>query len=91
MYLRTGDLESAGFLRNISEDTRTNSAQTSNANVIIGGAVAPYVAFQMDAAQFSFPAVQTEDVISMSVDFMAQETTANKGSGGEVTLVAVKA
>jgi len=91
MYLRTGDLESAGFLRNISEDARTNSAQTSNANVIIGGAVAPYVAFQMDAAQFSFPAVQTEDVISMSVDFMAQETTANKGSGGEVTLVAVKA
>jgi len=91
MYLRTGDLESAGFLRNISEDARTNSAQTSNANVIIGGAVAPYVAFQMDAAQFSFPAVQTEDVISMSVDFMAQETTANKGSGGEVTIVAVKA
>ena len=91
MYLRTGDLESAGFLRNISEDARTNSAQTSNANVIIGGATAPYVAFQMDAAQFSFPAVQTEDVISMSVDFMAQETTANKGSGGEVTIVAVKA
>jgi len=91
MYLRSGDLESAGFLRNISEDARTNSAQTSNANVIIGGATAPYVAFQMDAAQFSFPAVQTEDVISMSVDFMAQETSANKGSGGEVTIVAIKA
>ena len=91
MYLRSGDLDSAGFLRNISEDARTNSAQTSNANVIIGGATAPYVAFQMDAAQFSFPAVQTEDVISMSVDFMAQETTANKGNGGEVTIVAIKA
>ena len=91
MYLRSGDLDSAGFLRNISEDARTNSAQTSNANVIIGGATAPYVAFQMDAAQFSFPAVQTEDVISMSVDFMAQETNANKGSGGEVTIVAIKA
>ena len=91
MYLRSGDLDSAGFLRNISEDARTNSSQTSNANVIIGGATAPYVAFQMDAAQFSFPAVQTEDVISMSVDFMAQETSANKGSGGEVTIVAIKA
>ena len=91
MYLRAGDLESAGFLRNISEDTRTNSAQTSNANVIIGGATAPYVAFQMNAAQFSFPAIQTEDVISMSVDFMAQETSANKGDGGEVEIVAIKA
>ena len=91
MYLRAGDLESAGFLRNISEDTRTNSAQTSNANVIIGGATAPYVAFQMNAAQFSFPSIQTEDVISMSVDFMAQETSANKGDGGEVEIVAVKA
>ena len=78
-------------MRNVTEDSRTNSAQTSNANVIIGGATAPYVAFQMDAAQFSFPAVQTEDVISMSVDFMAQETNANKGSGGEVTIVAIKA
>jgi hypothetical protein len=90
MYLRAGDLESAGFLRNISEDTRTNSAQTSNANVIIGGTTAPYVAFQMNAAQFSFPAIQTEDVISMSVDFMAQETDANKGDGGEVEIVAIK-
>jgi len=90
MYLRTGDLESAGFLRNISEDTRTNSAQTSNANVIVGGTVAPYLAFTMPAAQFSFPAIQTEDVISMSVDFMAQEPTATKGTGGELTLFAAK-
>ena len=90
MYLRSGDLESAGFLRNISEDSRTNSAQTSNANVIIGGTTAPYVAFQMNACQFSFPAIQTEDVISMSVDFLAQELDANKGDGGEVEIVAIK-
>ena len=49
------------------------------------------VAFQMNAAQFSFPAIQTEDVISMSVDFLAQETDANKGDGGEVEIVAIKA
>ena len=90
MYLRTGDLESAGFLRNISEDSRTSSAQTSNANLIIGGTTAPYVAFQLDACQFEFPQIATDDVISMSVNFVAQETTANKGDGGEVTIFAAK-
>jgi hypothetical protein len=90
MYLRTGDLESAGFLRNISEDSRTSSAQTSNANLIIGGATAPYMAFQLDACQFDFPSIATEDVISMTVSFVAQEATANKGDGGEVTIFAKK-
>ncbi len=90
MYLRSGDLESAGFLRNISEDSRTSSAQTSNANLIIGGATAPYVAFQLDACQFEFPTIGVEDVISLTVNFVAQETTANKGDGGEVTIFAAK-
>ena len=90
MYLRTGDLESAGFLRNISEDSRTNSAQTSNANLIIGGTTAPYVAFQLDACQFEFPQIATEDVITMSVNFVGQEPTATKGDGGEVTIFAAK-
>jgi len=90
MYLRTGDLESAGFLRNISEDSRTSSAQTSNANLIIGGTTAPYVAFQLDACQFEFPQIATEDVISMSVNFVGQEPTATKGDGGEVTIFAKK-
>ena len=92
MYLRTGDLESAGFLRNISEDSRTSSAQTSNANLIVGGTTSgdPYVAFQLDACQFEFPSVATEDVVSMSVNFVGQETTANKGGGGEVTIFASK-
>jgi len=90
MYLRAGDLESAGFLRNIAEDSRTSSAQTSNANLIIGGTIAPYVAFQLDAVQFEFPALAVEDVISMSVNFVAQESTANKGDGGEVKIFAAK-
>ena len=78
--------------RNISEDSRTSSAQTSNANLIVGGATSgdPQVAFQLDAVQFEFPQLATEDVISMSVNFMAQETTANKGGGGEVTVFAAK-
>ena len=90
MYLRAGDTESAQFLRNIQNDSRTSSAQTSNANLIIGGTTAPYVAFQLDAVQFEFPSLAVEDVISMSVNFVAQETTANKGSGGEVTIFAAK-
>ena len=40
--------------------------------------------------QFEFPLLGTEDVISMTVNFVAQETTANKGGGGEVTIFAKK-
>lgn len=90
MYLRAGDGESAQFLRNIANDSRTSSAQTSNANLIIGGSTAPYVAFQLDAVQFDFPQLAVEDVISMSVNFVAQEPTASKGDGGEVTIFAAK-
>ena len=92
MYLRAGELESSGFLRNLLNDSRTQSAQTSNANLIIGGATSgdPQVAFQLDACQFEFPQVATEDVISMSVNFVAQEPTASKGGGGEVKIFAAK-
>ena len=90
MYLRSGDNESAQFIRNIQDDSRTASAQTSNANLIVGGATAPYVAFQLDACQFEFPAIAVEDVISMTVNFVGQETSANKGNGGEVTVFAAK-
>ena len=51
---------------------------------------APYVAFQLDACQFEFPQVQTEDVVSMTVNFVGQEPTATKGDGGEVTIFAAK-
>lgn len=90
MYLRAGDNESSQFLRNIANDSRTQSAQTSNANLIIGGATAPYVAFQLDATQFEFPQLAVEDVISMSVNFVGQEPAATKGEGGEVTIFAAK-
>jgi hypothetical protein len=90
MYLRAGDTESAQFLRNIAADSRTSSAQTSNANIIIGGATAPYVAFQLDATQFEFPQLAVEDVISMSVNFVGQEPDASRGDGGEVTIFAAK-
>ena len=43
------------------------------------------------STQQSIPSIATEDVISMTVNFVAQETTANKGDGGEVTIFAKKA
>lgn len=88
MYLRAGTNQSAQFLRNIQNDTRTSSAVSANANLIVGGPVAPFVAFSMPAVQFEFPQVAVEDVLSVSVNFMAQEAT--KGAGGEVTIIADK-
>ena len=85
LYLKE-NIQSLEYLkkRNISEDTRTSSPQTSNANLIIGGTTSgsPYVAFQLNACQFEFPQLATEDVISMSVNFVGQEPNATKGKGG---------
>jgi hypothetical protein len=91
MYLRNDSNESAQFLRNISTDTRTNHAQFASANLQVGGTTGPYVAFNMPAVQFDFPQVSIDDVIGMSVNFVAQEPTSSKGAGGEVTITAVKA
>ena len=90
MYLRAGDTETAQFLRNIAADARTASSATSNANLIIGGATAPYMAFQLDACQFEFPVLAIEDVISLSVNFVGQEPVATKSDGGEVKIFAAK-
>ena len=90
MYLRGATGDSAQLLRDILADTRTSTAQVANANLIIGGSVAPFVAFSMPAVQFDFPAVNIEDIVTTSVNFMAQETNANKGNGGEVTIIAQK-
>ena len=90
MYLRNDAQESAQFLRNIATDSRTSSAQTANANLVIGGATSPYIAFFLPAVQFEFPQLSVDDVVGMSVNFVAQETTTNKGNGGEVTIYAAK-
>ena len=90
MYLRNDTNESAQFLRNIISDSRTSSSATTDANLIIGGSVAPYLAFRLPAVQFEFPQLAIEDVISMSVNFVGQEPSNSRGNGGEVTLVAAK-
>jgi len=86
-YLRAGADDSAQFLRNIVNDTRTSIAQASTANLKIGGTTAPFVAFNMPAVQYNFPTHSTEDILSISVEFLAQETTATRGTGSELTMI----
>lgn len=89
-YLRSGATasdNSAAFLRNIVANTATTIAQGTQANLKIGGATAPYFAIDMQATQFSFPTHSIEDVVGISAEFLAQETTAQKGTGANVTFV----
>jgi hypothetical protein len=85
-YLRAGTDESAQFLRNIVNDSRTSIAQVSTANLQIGGTSAPSVAMYMPATQFNFPTHTVEDIIGISVEFLAQEPTATRGTGSELTI-----
>jgi len=85
-YLRAGDDDTAQFLKNIVTDSRVQHAQVANANLRIGGNTAPYVAVWMPATQFNFPTHAVEDIIGISVEFLAQEPTATKGTGSELSL-----
>ena len=89
-YLRADTAGTAQFLRNIAADTRPTFAQTANANIRIGGNSAPYVAFYMPAVQFQIPVHNIQDIISVNMDFKAQEPLANEGFGGELVLFAKK-
>lgn len=86
-YLRTGEDQTAQFLRNIVNDSRTQIAQYSTANLKIGGSTAPFVALNMPAVQFNFPTHSVEDIIGISVEFLAQEPNATKGTGSELTMI----
>jgi hypothetical protein len=87
-YLRSGSSDTAQFLKQVVEDTRTTSAATSNANLRIGGSTAPYFAINMPAVFFELPTHTVEDLIGISVNFLAQETL--KGTGDEITLIIAK-
>jgi hypothetical protein len=41
----------------------------------------------MQAVQFSFPTHTIDDVVGISAEFLAQETSAQKGQGANVTFV----
>ena len=88
IFVRGGSDNTAQFLKQIVEDTRTSSAVTSNANLKIGGATAPFFALNMPSVQFEIPTHSIDDVIGVSVNFLAQET--NKGTGDELTIIVEK-
>ena len=86
-YLRSASenstrANSAQFLNKVVNDSRVSHASTSSANIQIGGGTAPYFHIAMPAVQFNFPVHQIDDVLGMSVDFLAQE--GQRGSGDEI-------
>jgi len=90
-YLRgnsAGTNDSAQFLKQVVEDRRTSSSSTSTANLRIGGSTAPFFAIKMPAVSFELPTHTIEDIIGVSVNFLAQETA--KGTGDEITLIVNK-
>ncbi len=90
-YLRHDTADSAQFLRDISNDTRTSHSTAANANIIVGGATAPYTAFFMDAVQFSFPVHNIDDIITITGEIQAQEPATSCGNGGEVVIFTKRA
>ena len=89
-YLRADTGGTSQFLRNIAADTRPTFAQLANANIRIGGNASPYVAFYMPAVQFQIPVHNIQDIISVNMDFKAQEPLATEGYGGELVIFAKK-
>lgn len=87
-YLRAGSSDTAQFLKQVVEDSRTASSTTSNANLRIGGSTAPFFAINMPAVQFDLPTHSIDDVVGISVNFLAQETSA--GTGDEITIITKK-
>lgn len=77
-YLRAGSSQSAEFLKDIVGNTSTKTTGAS-ANLQIGGTSAPCVAFYMPSVQFDFPSHSIDDVIGITVDFLAQESEATCG------------
>lgn len=71
-YLRAGANQSAEFMKDIVTNTATQTKGAS-ANLQIGGTTTPYFALNMPAIQFDFPSHSIDDVVGITVDFLAQE------------------
>lgn len=87
-YLRGASGDTAQLFRDLAADTRPAPVRFANANLIIGGTTAPYVAFSMPAVVFDIPTHGIEDIITVSVNFKAQEAGCDAGVGGEVEVLA---
>lgn len=88
-YLRGANGDSGQLFRDLAADTRPAPLKAANANLIIGGTTAPYVAFNMPSVVFDIPTHGIEDIITVTVNFKAQEGDCG-GNGGEVEIFAKK-
>lgn len=77
-YLRAGANQSAEFMKDIVNNSSTQTTGAS-ANLQIGGTTAPFFAIDMPAVQFDFPSHSIDDVVGITVDFLAQESEATCG------------
>lgn len=69
-YLNTGVNNSEGLFEDLASDVSTVTHEFEM-NLQVGGPVAPKVEFEMNHANLTIPAIQSEDVISLNVDFTA--------------------
>lgn len=74
-YLNTDATESSGALLADMLAAVGQTKNSFNVQFAVGGASAPKVEFTIPTAQLSIPAVETQDVLSVSIDFFGQGST----------------
>lgn len=82
-YLRNGMSE---LIKDMLSSTRTSSASIASAIIYIGGNTYPRVSISMPSVMFSFPEIATDEIISVSFNFIAQQT----GVGEQVVISAAQ-
>lgn len=87
-YLKHDADQSAQFFRNILDDRRVSHSSYANANISLGGSTAPYFSLYHPAVQFELPVHSIDDIISVEINYQAQEPSDACGTGGEVELFA---
>jgi len=76
-YLRTGASNSAGLLSTLLANKATDIAPTYSIKIAVGGAGADRVEFEMPGVVLAIPSVNTEQVVSTTINFTAQGTAAS--------------
>lgn len=69
-YLNTGSNNSEGLFSDLASDTSTVT-QEFEMNLQLGGPASPRVEFTMNHANLTIPAIQSDDVISLNIDYTA--------------------
>lgn len=72
VYLRGGASQSAALLSRLLASSKLTSADTTSANLIIGGGTVPYFMVSLGSVHFDIPTVSAEDIMSVNMSFYAQ-------------------